>query len=138
MVAPSPGDCGLSPDRLPADADLKAYLSHSCGSRITGTNTAPVYTYTMTFSMVSITEAYSMTGEPLPSILRPTTASLHPSRTDPGQAGAPGTTRPSPLPSLLPSSQMAPNTHGALYLFEVLTRKIIRYFFTSFVLELVP
>ena len=84
MVAPSPQDCGLSPDRLPAGANLKAYLSHPCGARITGTNTAPAYTYTMAFSvMAPITEAYSMTGEPLPSILRPTTASLHPSRTGP-------------------------------------------------------
>ena len=104
MVAPSPQDCGLSPDHLPADADLKAYLSHPCGVRTTGTNTAPAYTYTMTFSMVSIATAYSMTGEPPPSNLRPTTAPLHPSRTDPGQANAPGTARPLPLPSPSPAA----------------------------------
>ena len=104
MVAPSPQDCDLSPDRLPADSDLKAYLSHPCGVRITGTDTTPAYTYTMTFSMVSIAEAYSMTGEPPPSNLRPTTAPLDPSRTDPGQVGAPGTTRLSPLPSPSPAT----------------------------------
>ena len=74
MVAPSPQDCGHDADRPPADADLKAYLSHPCGMRATGTDTAPSYTYTMTFSMVSVTEAYSMTGEPPPSNLCPTVA----------------------------------------------------------------
>ena len=100
MVAPSPQDCGLSPDRLPADADLKAYLSHPCGVRITGTDTAPAYTYTMAFSMVPITTAYSMAGEPPPSNLRPAAAPLDPNRTDPAQADAPGATRP-PLRPLL-------------------------------------
>ena len=87
MVAPFPEDYGHGPDRFPADTDLKAYLSHPCGVRISGTNNAPAYTYTMTFSMVPITEAYSMTGEPPPSNLRPTATPLDPNRTDPGQAG---------------------------------------------------
>ena len=79
MVAPSHQDCGHDTDRPPADADLKAYLSHPCGMRTTGTDTAPSYTYTMTFSMVSVTEAYSMTGEPPPSNLcRPDCGSTGP------------------------------------------------------------
>ena len=97
MVAPSPQDCGLSPDRLPADAGLKAYLPHPCGVRIAGTDTAPAYTYTMTFSMVPIATAYSMAGEPMPSNLRPAAAPLDPSRTEPAQADAPGATRPPPF-----------------------------------------
>ena len=98
MVAPSPEDCGHSLDRLPADTDLKAYLSHPCGVRIAGTNnTAPAYTYMMTFSMVSITKAYSMAGEPPPSNLRLTATPLDPNRTDPGQADAPGTTTTPPF-----------------------------------------
>ena len=62
MVAPSsPEDCGTncghSPDRLPADTDLKAYLSHPCGVRITtGTNTAPAYTCTMALSTMVSTD----------------------------------------------------------------------------------
>ena len=40
MVAPSPQDCGHDTDPPPADADLKAYLSHPCGVRTTGTDTA--------------------------------------------------------------------------------------------------
>ena len=98
MVAPSPQDCGHDTDRPPADADLKAYLSHPCGMRTTGTDTAPSYTYTMTFSMVSVTEAYSMTGEPPPSDLRPTAAPQDPDRTDPRQADDPGATRDPPPP----------------------------------------
>ena len=70
-----------------------------CGVRITGTNTAPAYTNTMTFSMVPVTKAYSLTDEPPPSNLRPTTAPLDPNRTDPGRADAPGATRLPPLPS---------------------------------------
>ena len=99
MVAPSPQDCGHDTDRPPADADLKAYLSHPCGMRTTGTDTAPTYTHTMTFSMVSVTEAYSMTGEPPPSNLCPTAAPQDPDRTDPRQADDPGATRNPPLPS---------------------------------------
>ena len=95
MVAPSPEDCGHGPDRLPADTELKAHLPHPCGVRITGTNSAPTYTYTIAFSMVPITEAYSMAGEPAPPRkLRPTATPLGPHRTDPGQTYAPGTSPP--------------------------------------------
>ena len=83
----------------PADADLKAYLPHPCGMRTTGTDTAPSYTYTMTFSMVSVAEAYSMmTGEPPPSNLCPTVAPQDPDRTDPRQGDDPGAARNPPLP----------------------------------------
>ena len=53
----------------------------------------------MTFSTVSVTKAYSMTGEPPPSHLCPTTAPLDPDRTDPRQAGDPGDACAPPLPS---------------------------------------
>ena len=99
MVAPSPQDCGHDTDRPPADADLNAYLPHPCGVRTTGTDTAPSYTHTMTFSMVSVTGAYSMTGEPPPSDLHPTAAPMNPNRTDPGQADGHRATR---LPPTLP------------------------------------
>ena len=51
----------------------------------------------MTFSMVPITEAYSMTSEPPSSNLRQTATPLHPNQADPGQATAPSTTPPLPL-----------------------------------------
>ena len=79
--------------------ERKAYLSHPCGMRIAGTDAAPSYTYTMTFSMVSVADAYSMTGEPPPSDLRPTTAPVNPNRHDPGQAVGPRATRAPPTPS---------------------------------------
>ena len=104
MVAPSPQDCGLSPVHLPADADLKAYVSYPCGVRIAGTSTAPAYTYTMTFSMVSLAKAYSMAGEPPSNSLRPTAAPLDPDQTDPRRAVAPGATRPPPTPSPSPAT----------------------------------
>ena len=55
--------------------------------------------YTMAFSVVSVTEAYSMTGEPPPSNLCPTAAPQDPDRADPRQANDRGTTRNPPLPS---------------------------------------
>ena len=90
---------------LTADADLKAYLSHPpCGVRIAGTSTAPVYTYTMAFSMVLLAEAYLMAGEPPPDNLRPAAAPLDPHQTDPRRAVAPGAARPPPTPSPSPAT----------------------------------